>query len=1210
MEFEKRKAAAMAAMAATSPDKSPKGNIDAPILPLLKTLNLHPSFFTTSSCSGRISIFSHPIASTAAKKAKGGTWIFITHDPADPASVLRLLFPSKSESTQSSPDSDLVFRFEPLIIAVECKDVQSAQLLVSLAISCGFRESGITSVSGKRVMVAIRCSIRLEVPLGSNKELLVSKEYVRYLAELANAKMEANRKRTDGFLEALRRNGFTGSDIAGCDSDHDCLDGVSNTEQLDSSRSSGSSGIPDLGLAVNPIKIVGESLEKLFLWGHTSCISSNSCQKNILVYGGFGGLGRHARRSDCLLLDPLDGTLTILNTKGTPSPRLGHTCSLIGDLMFIIGGRADPVNILSDLWIFNTTTNEWKLVQCTGCAFPPRLHRHAAAVVGSKIYVYGGLYNDTIYSSMLVFDVENLHWEEVHAQGEWPCARHSHSLVACGSKLYLFGGYSGEKALGDLLSFDIHNGYWEKVKAEGRLPYPRFSHSMFTYKNCLGILGGCPVRQHCQELALFDTRLCCWIHVMLNSAGKDLFVRSSVNIIESDLIVIGGGASCYAFGTKFSEPVKINLNPLMTLVDTPKSAVLGGNHPPGRSEGIIETRNVGEIVKGESVELSDTVTHAGTNAKESIAPVDQMGQVSYWVLKLEKKYAKLGKDILKKFGWLDLGRKVYASNDGSHICFPVTMKFGANFQDTQSQSLVGFGEIRDMPKSLKSLNEVSSSVALSILLQCGAIKFADNVAEIWKGPRSPLESMKEAVACLIKENDLSAELLAELPTRWEKLGDIAVLPLSSFKDPVWNSISSLLWPAVAKCLSTRRLARQGRVAATGTRDSRLEILVGDNCWVEHRENGILYSFDATKCMFSWGNLSEKLRMACLVCKDEIIVDLFAGIGYFTLPFLVRANAKLVYACEWNPHAIEALQRNVEANGVADRCIVLEGDNRLTAPRGVANRVCLGLIPSSECSWLTAVRALRDEGGILHIHGNVKDTEESQWTNQVLESISQMAKSEGHHWDISLQHLERVKWYAPHIRHVVVDVRCSRLERERETSPKWRDTTKQNIQDYPCTPDVYFLAIIASKYFRQSKINRLQHGILLLARKQEVLRLKIPVHHAHEMAIVNNLNNGPANGRSSSLRVLSLCNNPIKQLTAHTELHYNMNRLPVFIGTLKIHHVGLPRQMLKNLNLSLDILLVVLAGVVAVVVAAAAAAAADGGGFDRCGRRRRRWAFLI
>lgn len=63
--------------------------------------------------------------------------------------------------------------------------------------------------------------------------------------------------------------------------------------------------------------------------------------------------------------------------------------------------------------------------------------------------------------------------------------------------------------------------------------------------------------------------------------------------------------------------------------------------------------------------------------------------------------------------------------------------------------------------------------------------------------------------------------------------------------------------------------------------------MGEDGLVEHQENGIIYSFDATKCMFSFGNFSEKLRMARLDCQDEVVVDLFAGIGYFVLPFLVR-----------------------------------------------------------------------------------------------------------------------------------------------------------------------------------------------------------------------------------------------------------------------------------------------------------------------------------
>lgn len=77
------------------------------------------------------------------------------------------------------------------------------------------------------------------------------------------------------------------------------------------------------------------------------------------------------------------------------------------------------------------------------------------------------------------------------------------------------------------------------------------------------------------------------------------------------------------------------------------------------------------------------------------------------------------------------------------------------------------------------------------------------------------------------------------------------------------------------------------MAATKTRDSKLQVLYGEDGWVEHRENGILYCFDATKCMFSSGNVSEKLRMASMKCAGETVVDLFAGIGYYTLPFLLK-----------------------------------------------------------------------------------------------------------------------------------------------------------------------------------------------------------------------------------------------------------------------------------------------------------------------------------
>lgn len=60
---------------------------------------------------------------------------------------------------------------------------------------------------------------------------------------------------------------------------------------------------------------------------------------------------------------------------------------------------------------------------------------------------------------------------------------------------------------------------------------------------------------------------------------------------------------------------------------------------------------------------------------------------------------------------------------------------------------------------------------------------------------------------------------------------------------------------------------------------------------------------------------------------SVPLDLVSGIGYFTLPYLVHAKASHVHACEWNPDAVEALQKNLQANKVSERCTIHQGDNR-------------------------------------------------------------------------------------------------------------------------------------------------------------------------------------------------------------------------------------------------------------------------------------------
>jgi tRNA G37 N-methylase Trm5 len=167
------------------------------------------------------------------------------------------------------------------------------------------------------------------------------------------------------------------------------------------------------------------------------------------------------------------------------------------------------------------------------------------------------------------------------------------------------------------------------------------------------------------------------------------------------------------------------------------------------------------------------------------------------------------------------------------------------------------------------------------------------------------------------------------------------------------------------------------------------------------------------------------RVGRFRCAGETVVDLYAGIGYYVVPYLVHAGAARVVACEWNEDSLLALRENLVDNGVAHRCEVLAGDNRETTRGlvGLAHRVNLGLLPSSEEGWPIAVRALREEGGWLHVHGNVLDEAREAWVERVRATITELARCEGRVWEVQCKHLERVKSYAPHVSHYVADIWC-------------------------------------------------------------------------------------------------------------------------------------------------------------------------------------------
>lgn len=205
-------------------------------------------------------------------------------------------------------------------------------------------------------------------------------------------------------------------------------------------------------------------------------------------------------------------------------------------------------------------------------------------------------------------------------------------------------------------------------------------------------------------------------------------------------------------------------------------------------------------------------------------------------------------------------------------------------------------------------------------------------------------------------------------------------------------------------------------------------------WITVTEHKISQSFDLTRVMFSRGNVTEKKRFGLLVQPDEYVLDMYAGIGYYTLPALIHGRARHVTACEWNPNAVFALRHNLKTNKVDEKATVLEGDCRLTLRALMANktagnghyfdRISLGLLPSSEGGWPIAIECLnRENGGWLHVHGNVATTEREQWAHWLCRSLVSLSKKNkcSTHWHAVCHHIERVKSFAPKVDHYVADV---------------------------------------------------------------------------------------------------------------------------------------------------------------------------------------------
>ncbi|XP_050375995.1 uncharacterized protein LOC126793498 isoform X2 [Argentina anserina] len=284
-------------------------------------------------------------------------------------------------------------------------------------------------------------------------------------------------------------------------------------------------------------------------WGHTC----NAVKEGRLLYV-FGGYGRdNCQTNQVHVFDTVTHTWSQPVIKGTPpTPRDSHTCTTIGENLFVFGGT-DGTNPLKDLHILETSSHTWISPTFRGEG-PEAREGHSAALVGKRLFVFGGCgksaNNDeeVYYNDLYILNTENFAWKKSITSGTPPSPRDSHTCSSSKNKVIVIGGEDGhDYYLSDVHILDADTLVWRELNTSGQLLPPRGGHSTVAFGKNLFVFGGFTNAQSLyNDLYMLDVDTGVWTKVVTTGDGPS--ARFSVagdclDPVKGGVLVFIGGCN-------------------------------------------------------------------------------------------------------------------------------------------------------------------------------------------------------------------------------------------------------------------------------------------------------------------------------------------------------------------------------------------------------------------------------------------------------------------------------------------------------------------------------------------------------------------------------------------------------------------------------------------------------------------------------------------
>ena len=270
---------------------------------------------------------------------------------------------------------------------------------------------------------------------------------------------------------------------------------------------------------------------------------------------------------------------------------------------------------------------------------------------------------------------------------------------------------------------------------------------------------------------------------------------------------------------------------------------------------------------------------------------------------------------------------------------------------------------------------------------------------------------------------LSHRELADVYGSFDIVGDIAIIRLKTPSEKTSSRIADAVMCVHGNVKTV--LAQTGAVSGD-FRLRKLTHIAGEKRTTTiHKESGCLFSVDVNTCYFSPRLSHERARIANLVKPEETVVNMFAGVGCFSIVTAKHVSSVRVYSIDINPSPVQFMTQNVRLNRVYNRVIPILGDAKQVIENQFercADRVLMPL-PEKAFEYLPwAVSALKPRGGWIHLHTFEHAAKDGNPAEKVKKRTNEALTSLGVCFDVPVVRV--VRSTGPNWWQLVADVRVN------------------------------------------------------------------------------------------------------------------------------------------------------------------------------------------